>query len=208
MQVSLRLTLPSLSNAMTAMHTLVDARPGLSMGSLVCAALAACGGGGHEDTQDAAPTVSTGNWSRIADDNGQFTLRLQRTVRYGAAGKWVQKTLPAGTYACGKSTFGRDPSMPAQLCEVFGSSAPATSTALAAILSWDASSGATGYRLYYGTAPRTYRQAKGTGVAVGNVTACEITNLKSATLYYFAVTAVDGSDNESPYSNEVSKQTP
>jgi hypothetical protein len=58
-----------------------------------------------------------------------------------------------------------------------------------------------GYKVYYGTSPGTY----GTPLNVGNVTTYTIGNLSSGTTYYFAVTAIDISGNESDYSNEVSK---
>jgi chitodextrinase len=77
-----------------------------------------------------------------------------------------------------------------------------------ASLAWDASSGVTGYRLYYGTVSHTYQQARGSGIAVGNATSHTVSGLKGATRYYFAVTAVDRNGNESPFSNEVSKKIP
>jgi Bacterial Ig-like domain len=88
----------------------------------------------------------------------------------------------------------------------FTSGAP-TSTAL---LEWDAVSfpDFSGYRVYYGTAPGTYLQAVGTGIYAGNTTSYTVPGLTSGTRYYFAVTAIDGSGNESPYSNEVFKDIP
>jgi hypothetical protein len=58
-----------------------------------------------------------------------------------------------------------------------------------------------GYKVYYGTASRTYS----TAIDVGKVTNCQINNLTDGLTYYFAVTAYDTSKNESAYSNEVSK---
>jgi hypothetical protein len=58
-----------------------------------------------------------------------------------------------------------------------------------------------GYKVYYGTASRTYS----TAIDVGKVTNCQINNLTDGLTYYFAVTAYDTSKNESTYSNEVSK---
>jgi hypothetical protein len=79
-----------------------------------------------------------------------------------------------------------------------------------AILAWDAVTVAnlSGYRVYYGTAPGTYIQAFGQGLAVGNVTTYTLTGLNSGTRYYFAVTAVDTANNESTYSNEAFKDIP
>jgi chitodextrinase len=84
--------------------------------------------------------------------------------------------------------------------------APATSATLA----WDAVTAASlsGYRIYYGTAPGTYVQAIGHGVNVGNVTTFTVTGLSSGTRYYFAATAYDTSNNESAYSNEITKIIP
>jgi len=76
-----------------------------------------------------------------------------------------------------------------------------------ATLAWDAVTGASGYRLYYGTAPGTYEQLAGQGLDVADCTTYTATGLGSGTVYYFAVTAYDGVA-ESSYSNEVSKQVP
>ena len=57
-----------------------------------------------------------------------------------------------------------------------------------------------GYKVYYGTASRTY----GSPINVGNQTAFAVTGLSAGT-YYFAVTAFDTSGNESVFSAEVSK---
>jgi len=79
-----------------------------------------------------------------------------------------------------------------------------------ATLAWDAVTTAnlSGYRIYYGTAPGTYVQPLGQGINVGNVTTYTVTGLNGGTRYYFAVTAVDTSNNESTFSNEVFKDIP
>jgi RHS repeat-associated protein len=64
-------------------------------------------------------------------------------------------------------------------------------------LSWSASAGATGYKIYYGTTPGEY----GTPVSAGNVTASTVTGLTNGTVYYFAVSATNTS-GESSRSNE------
>ena len=60
------------------------------------------------------------------------------------------------------------------------------------------------YRVYTGTSSRTY----GTPVPVGKVTSYTINDLEEGITYYFAVTAVDTSGNESGFSQEVSKTIP
>ena len=85
--------------------------------------------------------------------------------------------------------------------------AAATNTAT---LAWNAVTAANlgGYRIYYGTAPGTYTQSLGQGLNVGNVTTYTIAGLASRTRYYFVVTAIDTSNNESAYSSEVFKDIP
>lgn len=77
-------------------------------------------------------------------------------------------------------------------------------------MSWSANTEATlsGYRVYYGTASRTYNQVGGQGINVGNVTVHILNGLTSGRRYYFAVTAFDVSGNESPFSLEVFKDIP
>ena len=69
-------------------------------------------------------------------------------------------------------------------------------------LQWDAvnSSQLAGYKVYYGYGSRQYN----TNVNVGNSITAAFSDLKSAQIYYFAVTAFDTSGKESAYSNEVS----
>jgi hypothetical protein len=58
-----------------------------------------------------------------------------------------------------------------------------------------------GYRVYYGTESRIY----GPPLNVSTVTDYSINDLPEGMTYYFAVTALDTSGNESGYSNEVQK---
>jgi chitodextrinase len=58
------------------------------------------------------------------------------------------------------------------------------------------------------TAPRTYFQPFGQGIHAGNATTYTITGLASGIRYYFALTAIGASNNESSYSNEVFKVIP
>ena len=76
-----------------------------------------------------------------------------------------------------------------------------------ATLAWTRSPSAevTGYRIYHGLAPGQYRQPRGAGIAVGAVETHVVGGLSAGNRYYFAVTAVDDSGNESDYSNEASK---
>lgn len=63
-----------------------------------------------------------------------------------------------------------------------------------------------GYRVYFGTASRTYGQTFGAGLDVGMTTTYIVTGLQSGLTYYFAVTSYGDIGKESDYSNEVSKQ--
>jgi hypothetical protein len=65
--------------------------------------------------------------------------------------------------------------------------------------------GVTGYRIYHGTASRSYIQAPGSGVPAGNATSFTLTGLQRGQMYYFAATAIDALGNESPFSNEATK---
>jgi YHS domain-containing protein len=69
-----------------------------------------------------------------------------------------------------------------------------------------------GYKIYYGTSPRTGSDPKVCGlcgysnrVDVGKVTTYTLNNLTNGQTYYFSVTAYDTSNNESAFSNQGSK---
>ena len=87
---------------------------------------------------------------------------------------------------------------------------PVTTNNNSATLQWDAVTSANldSYRVYFGTTPGSYLQPSGQGIPVGNVTTYTVTGLSSSTRYYFTVTAVDKSGNESPHSNVVFKDIP
>ncbi len=89
-----------------------------------------------------------------------------------------------------------------------GSTTPTISNTVT--LAWDAvpSADISGYRVYYGTTPGKYFQPLGQGLNAGNVTTSTVTGFPSATTYYFATTAYDALNNESGYSNEVSRTFP
>lgn len=71
-------------------------------------------------------------------------------------------------------------------------------------LAWDASAGAATYKVYYGTASRTYTS----NVNAGSATSATISGLTGGQRYYFAVTALSASGAESGYSAEVSALAP
>lgn len=89
------------------------------------------------------------------------------------------------------------------------SDSPAVASNDSVTLYWDAVTrvNVSGYRLYFGTASRTYFQSPGQGLNVGNVTSYTVQGLTNGTRYYFATTAYDGG-NESTYSNEVFTDIP
>jgi hypothetical protein len=66
-------------------------------------------------------------------------------------------------------------------------------------LAWDASAGATGYIIHYGSASRNYTAT----VDVGKTTTAALSALDLAKVYYMAVTAYDDAGDESDFSNEV-----
>ena len=80
-----------------------------------------------------------------------------------------------------------------------------TSTALAGEvdLAWNASPGATGYRVYYGLASGNYTH----NIDVGNTTTCTVASLQDDKIYFFAVQAYDNAGKRSGYSNEVSNSS-
>jgi hypothetical protein len=69
-------------------------------------------------------------------------------------------------------------------------------------LTWDPSvtENIAGYRVYVGTASRTYSSSN----SIGNKTSYTVTGLSNGT-YYFAVTAIDTDGLESDFSNEISR---
>jgi len=87
-----------------------------------------------------------------------------------------------------------------------------------ATIRWNANteSDLAGYKVYYGTSPRTGTDPKSctlcgysTVVNVGNVTSYIFNNLTDGLTYYFSVSSYDTSGNESAFSNpEVSKLIP
>jgi hypothetical protein len=78
---------------------------------------------------------------------------------------------------------------------------PTTALAASVTLRWQANQepDISSYNLYYGRESRQYGQP----IPVGNVTSYTLDNLAEGTTYYFCLTAVDTSGNESGYSAEV-----
>ena len=78
---------------------------------------------------------------------------------------------------------------------------PTTAIAASVTLRWQANSepDISGYNVYFGTQSRDY----GSPIPAGNTTSYTVDNLTEGTTYYFALTAIDTSGNESGYSVEV-----
>ncbi len=91
------------------------------------------------------------------------------------------------------------------LVALFTAASPAFLNAASVQLSWQPNGepDLQGYNIYVGTQSRHYT----TPIPAGNVTQYEVTDLDEGQLYYFALTAVDNSGNESGYSSEVSHTT-
>lgn len=83
---------------------------------------------------------------------------------------------------------------------------PAAARSASVSLGWDANTepDLAGYKLYYGTASRTYSG----NLTVGNYSSCTISGLTEGRTYYFAVTAYNTKGLESPYSKELSYTIP
>ena len=169
----------------------------------------------------AAPTTPTGlaataisssriglSWSPSTDNvavtgyrvyrNGVFLATLGNVTTYESAG------LAAST------TYSYSVDAVDAVGNASGISTTVTATTLVpntATLAWDAVAGASGYRIFYGTAPSPCSQAVGAVVDVGNVTTYTVTGLGSSTRYHFGAKAYDAS-KESGCSNEVFKDIP
>lgn len=112
--------------------------------------------------------------------------------------------------ACSGGGGGGSSSAPAQVSPCAGGPGSQASVSGTAEVSWDplVAANLSGYRVYYGTAPRIYLQALGQGLNAGNFSSYSVAGLNRGSRYYFAVTAYDAADTESVYSNEVCKDIP
>lgn len=77
-------------------------------------------------------------------------------------------------------------------------------------LMWNANteSDLAGYRVYCGTASGVYDVVRAIAVPQTMTPSYTVTGLAAGTTYYCAVTAYDTANNESPFSNEVTKEMP
>jgi chitodextrinase len=151
------------------------------------------------------------SWSPSTDNVAVTGYRVYRNGVFLAALGNVTTYESAGLAASTAYTYNVDAVDAVGNASGISTGAGATTLAAnTATLAWDVVThpNLAGYRVYFGTAPGTYSQAPGSGVNVGNVITHTITGLTSGTRYYFAVTAYDGSNVESAFSNEVFKDIP
>lgn len=139
-------------------------------------------------------TVSdSASWLSVSPASGSNSNTLTATV---------DKTgLAAGTYN-GTITVSAIGSSSKTLAVTLTVSAPTTSSIT---LTWDPNtdSDLAGYKIYRATTSGAYGAVLGT-VPAGTVT-YQATGLSANTTYFFVITAYDDADNESSFSNEVSK---
>ncbi len=81
---------------------------------------------------------------------------------------------------------------------------PARAASLPLVWDQNCCTNLAGYRIYYGSAPRTYTNS----IWEGNVTNATINNLVAGNTYYFAATAQDTTGVESLFSDELQYQIP
>lgn len=87
-----------------------------------------------------------------------------------------------------------------------GNASPPPASSGSAVLEWDpvVATDLAGYRIHYGTTTGSYPSSADAGTS----TTITLNGLTSGRRYYFVVTAVDSSGQESSYSNEVFKDIP
>ena len=155
-------------------------------------------------TLSATAADSDGTIAKVEFYAGSTLVATDTTSPYSAS--WTGST--AGTYALtARATDNSGATTTSSAVSVTVSAAATTGTAA---LSWGAVTEVpiSGYRVYFGTSPRTYAQALGAGIWAGNVLSYTASGLKTGVTYYFAVTSVDSNGVESTYSSEASKLIP
>ena len=160
--------------------------------------LAGCGSGGGGSTPatgDALPSASDGGSTGALPPTETVSSDTQTEGYTQTEGTPITEGTPV--------TEGTTSTEAIPVTEGTTSSGAAAGTGVAK-LSWDSSQeGVAGFVIYYGTSPGTYSYT----INAGNVSTYTVSGLASGT-YYFAVTAVDSSGAQSPYSNEASKTIP
>ena len=194
-------------------------RPVSLFGMVLVAAVMTTGCGGGGDSAQDEPEASqrqqalaadvsasaTATWTEVAAEGEYFRVLNTVPIRFGAGDKWVKLRL-SGSFQCNATTFGSDPAPGvAKTCQSRDSFVAANG-----MVTWTKNSdpAVVGYRVYYGSAPSSYFQPSGSGFAAGNNSRFTVVNLPSGQTSYFAVTSVDSTGRESPYSAEVSKKVP
>jgi len=170
----------------------------------------------YESSSTTAAPTTAGSWVNCAAEGGMCSVSNTRNVRYGANGVYFYKAV-TGQIACANAAWGGDPIVGvAKSCAydsgtTTASPTPApTPTLGTAALQWNAATDprVVGYRVYWGSAPGNYQQARGSGLAAGAATSFTVRDLPSGRTYYFAVTAQDSSGVESAFSAEAAKTIP
>jgi hypothetical protein len=164
-------------------------------------------------TQNQAGTVAAGGApvtiSSVASSNPEFTLTglpLPITLAAGQSAPFTLTFAPqASGAASGTVTFTSNAANPAVAASVTGTGMPAPQHSVS--LSWTAStSTVVGYHVYRGT------QTGGPYIAVTGSPDASTTytdnSVQAGQTYYYVVTAVDGSGNESVYSNQAQAVIP
>lgn len=129
-----------------------------------------------------------------------ITFNVTTTLAAGDALDFVINRGTDGNNSYDTTAF--DPSITFSPTTTTTSTTPPLTTGTATVaLSWNPNTepDLSSYRVYYGTSSRNYSNS----IAVGKTTSSTISGLTSGTIYYFALTAVDTSGNQSPYSQEV-----
>jgi hypothetical protein len=151
-------------------------------------------GGGASDNVG----VTQVSWSNSRGGSGSQSFSAASIV-------WSFNNIPLQSGSNAITVTARDAAGNTQTDTLTVTYSPNTTAALA----WDANiePDMAGYRVYWGTTPGVYQQARGAGVVVSG-TSYTVTGLTSGVRYYFAVTAYDSAGNESDYSAEVFKDIP